>query len=163
MAKKNVKVAYDTDGYDRVRQGKPEHVRKYEKEIDIPTIPAKDKEKIKQGKAKELIEKYDKSRICPICKKVNNSRDDEWSEFGSAYHVSCIKEQEKKGTPFHKNYQSQKRLKPKQVLEVLDLLQDKAFVEYWIEICCSEEDLDKLLTHPILLSRDNPEGIDLFP
>ena len=56
MAKKKVKVAYNTDGYNRVKKGKPEYVRKYEKEIDIPTIPAKDKKNIKQGKAKKLID-----------------------------------------------------------------------------------------------------------
>lgn len=161
MVKKTVKVSYGTDGYDRVKQGKVEHVRKYEKQIDIPTVSSKVKDEITQGKAKELIET--KSRLCPICNKENNSIDDVWAEYGFLYHVSCIKDQEEKGNSFHKDYQAQKRLKVKQVLDVLDLLNDKAFVEYWLNICCSEEERDKLYDHPILWSMDNKDGLDLFP
>ena len=163
MVKKNVKVAHKTNGYDRVRKGKPEHVQKYEKQIEVPNVSQKVKDEITRGKAKELIEKHERSKICPICNKVNNSTEDWWFEFGSNYHLSCIKNQEKKGKPFHKNYQTQERLKVKQVSEVLDLLNDKAFVEYWLNVCCSEEERDKLYDHPILWSRDNEEGLDLFP
>ncbi len=103
------------------------------------------------------------NRSCPICNKENISNDDSWAEFGFSYHISCMKDQEKEDKPFHKNYQTQKRLGAKQVLEVLDLLNDKDFVEYWLNICCSEEERDKLYDHPILWSRNNEEGLDLFP
>ena len=56
MNKKTVKVAYGTDGYERVRQGKVEHVRKYEKQIDVPELGKEVKDNIKTGKAKELLE-----------------------------------------------------------------------------------------------------------
>jgi len=55
MAKKEVKVAYDSNGYDRVRLGKQEHVTKYIKEIEVPELSKETKKRIKQGKAKRLL------------------------------------------------------------------------------------------------------------
>ena len=105
----------------------------------------------------------DTEKVCPICQKGYEDDDDTWYEFEAAYHISCIKEKEGKDKAFHENYQGQKRLKAKQVLEVLDLLHDKNFVEYWIHICCTEDEQDKLYDHPILFNKNNKEGLDLFP
>lgn len=54
MAKRKVKVSYDTEGYNRVRLGKQEHVNKYLKQVTIPELSKETEEKIKTGKAKRL-------------------------------------------------------------------------------------------------------------
>lgn len=110
--------------------------------------------------AEDCLENHN---ICPICGKENYSTDDFWYEFDSNYHCSCIRELEKQGKPFHEKYSKQKRIPAKQVLEVLDLLHDKYFLDYWLFVICSKKEQEKLYSHPILLSNENEEGLDLFP
>lgn len=108
------------------------------------------------------------SKICPICNEANNNAggclgNDFWFEFGHNYHLSCLKKLEKQGKPFHENYSKQKRLSTNQVIEVLNLLNDNAFLEYWLMVCCSEKEKETLYSHPILWTPENKEGLDLFP
>lgn len=66
MVKKTVKVAHKTNGYDRVRKGKPEHVRKYNRKIEVSGLSKETKERIKSYKPKILI-KYEIEAISQDC------------------------------------------------------------------------------------------------
>jgi hypothetical protein len=83
MIKKEVKVAYDTDGYDRVRLGKQEHVKKYTKEIDIPELSKETEKRIKHGKAK---------RITPEKNKLNELAKQEFGVTDNCYRAGYILE-----------------------------------------------------------------------
>ena len=55
MGKKKIKVAFKTNGYNRIRNGKKEHVSKYTKKIDIPELSQETKCKIKRDKALRIV------------------------------------------------------------------------------------------------------------
>ena len=110
-----------------------------------------------------MVDSLENRNICPICGEVTNNSGDLWYEFNRSYHCSCLRKLEQEGKPFHENYSMQKRISAQQVLDVLTLLNDKAFLEYWLFVYCSKEEQAKLYSHPILYSKENVGGLDLFP